>query len=537
MPRIVILDDRITNRRILAQHASKVGPDTDIQMFSNPVVALEYIRGETPDLIITDFRMPEMNGAEFIRRVRALPDGEEIPIIVVSVYKDRDHRNEALEAGATDFLMSPVDPFEFRTRAKNLLTLRRQQLLLKERALNLEHKLESETKRSSNALRESKRQLLAVIDSLPALVYATDKSGKCLFMNQYGAVICGTTPDKAVGRQICNLLGEEKWEKENKRDKELLKERALSLTYEAPFKLPDKSVRTFLTTKTLFRDANTDEEHVLSVAFDITDRKMVEEELKAARDSSEAANQAKTKFLANMSHDLRTPLNAIIGFSEVMASQSLGPIGNTRYLEYAADIEHSGQHLLGVISDMLDLACIEEGKLELTETSVDIIRTIRDVARDMTVTASERNISIVCHVPSDLPRLIADHHKIKQIFVNLLSNAIRFSPDNGVVDLKAWLDKDGSIGIEVRDGGEGMTPDEIEVAKSRFGQVYDNPTTKRYQGTGLGLPISIGFVEAHGGEVRVLSEKNNGTRIIVSFPLERTLHENDSQKGERLASS
>src|SRR5215470_9595219 len=185
MPLIGVVDDRVTNRNILAKLASSLSEDIAVRAFADPKSALEWATSTTPDLVITDYKMPKLDGSEFVQRFRKLPLCFDVPVIVVTVYEDRDFRYRALEAGATDFLISPVDHHEFRSRVRNLLTLRRQQEIIRKRALTLEEKLVLTNRLRVEELQESRERLSHVIDTVPAMICATDAEGRCVFVNFY----------------------------------------------------------------------------------------------------------------------------------------------------------------------------------------------------------------------------------------------------------------------------------------------------------------------------------------------------------------
>jgi signal transduction histidine kinase len=223
-----------------------------------------------------------------------------------------------------------------------------------------------------------------------------------------------------------------------------------------------------------------------------------------------------------MSHELRTPLNAIIGFSEIIRDEAFGPVGSTKYSDYANDINDSGQHLLGLINDILDLAKIESGADELYEEQIDIEEFVRSVMTLVGRRAEEGEIRLTWDLPEDLPALRADNRKLKQILVNLLSNAIKFTPAGGQVTLKALVDKDGSYEFRVSDTGIGIAADDIPKALSKFGQV-DAALNRQYEGTGLGLPLTKALVEIHGGNLDLESEVGVGTTATARFPAERVV--------------
>jgi signal transduction histidine kinase/HAMP domain-containing protein len=249
---------------------------------------------------------------------------------------------------------------------------------------------------------------------------------------------------------------------------------------------------------------------------DFTAIKEREENLRAAKREAEEANAAKTRFLANMSHELRTPLNAIIGFSEILNGQLFGEIGNARYLNYSGDILRSGRHLLDVINSVLDLSKSEAGKMVLNVRDVDM----RDILGDCAVMVGEQAAGAgldfaMRGADAGLP-LKGDPAKLRQIFLNLLSNAIKFTPEGGRVWVEARQDGAG-VTVTVGDSGIGMSPDDVTVALTPFGQV-DNRLERRYEGTGLGLPLTKALIELHGGRLSFESARGSGTRAMVRFP-------------------
>jgi hypothetical protein len=235
-----------------------------------------------------------------------------------------------------------------------------------------------------------------------------------------------------------------------------------------------------------------------------------------AAEAANAANAAKTRFLANMSHELRTPLNAIIGFSEIINGQLFGIIGNDRYLEYSGDILRSGRHLLEVINSVLDLARSESGKMMLDIQPTDMSEVLLDC---VTMVREEITAAGLGFEMSGLDRklpLSGDPAKLRQIFLNLLSNAIKFTPKGGRVWLEAEITQ-GGVAVTVGDSGIGMSPEDIDVAMQPFGQV-DNRLERRYEGTGLGLPLTRALVELHGGAMTFDSAREQGTKVTVAFP-------------------
>ena len=237
---------------------------------------------------------------------------------------------------------------------------------------------------------------------------------------------------------------------------------------------------------------------------------------------AQSADHAKTQFLANMSHELRTPLNAVIGFSETMENQLFGPIGNERYIAYAADIRRSGEHLLSIINYILDLSKIEGGDIEVEDNSVDVARLVNDVHRMLERLAAGGLVDFKIDIAVSLPHVRGSELKLKQILVNLASNALKYTPPGGHVAISAWQDRGGGISIAVTDSGIGMSKADLAVALLPFGRA-DNEVVQRINGTGLGLPLAKRFTEIHGGRLEIKSERGAGTTVIVHLPVARTI--------------
>jgi PAS domain S-box-containing protein len=253
----------------------------------------------------------------------------------------------------------------------------------------------------------------------------------------------------------------------------------------------------------------------ISIRTDITERK--DAEIKAM-----TASRTKSELMANMSHELRTPLNAIIGFSGSIKEETFGPLGNEKYREYLEDIHQSGQHLLDLINDILDVSAVEAGALELQEENVIIADVAEAAAHIIRPRTEQGKVTISSKIDPELPLIYADVRRIKQVLLNLLSNAVKFTSEGGEVALSAWSNDDGSLAISVADTGIGMNEKELAMALSTFGQV-DSGLNRKHEGTGLGLPLTKGLMELHGGTLEVKSEKDKGTLVTVIFPKERVV--------------
>ncbi len=239
---------------------------------------------------------------------------------------------------------------------------------------------------------------------------------------------------------------------------------------------------------------------------------------------AEEANRAKTEFLANMSHELRTPLNAIIGFSEVIEHEILGKAATSpKYVGYARDINNAGCHLLSVINAILDIAKIEVGRLELEEEVFDLENSLDSCMKMLAEHAAKSHVELARATPAPLPNFRGDEMKFKQIVINLLSNAIKFTQEGGQVSLAATIEEDGVLRVAVIDTGIGIAPEDLPKVMAPFTQV-ESAHSRKYEGTGLGLPISRALTELHGGEFSITSELEAGTTVTMRFPASRLEH-------------
>jgi signal transduction histidine kinase len=262
---------------------------------------------------------------------------------------------------------------------------------------------------------------------------------------------------------------------------------------------------------------NGEVENVVSVSRDVTERKTQEIEMRAAREHAEAANKAKSRFLANMSHELRTPLNAIIGFTDLMRHRMFGPLGNARYEEYATLIYDSGQLLLDLISDLLDMSKIEAGKMDLNLERVDMVGAVEDCVRLLRERADNNGVEIETNLPTGKLTFMADRRALKQILLNLVSNAVKFTPTGGHVSVSASA-QDDQVVLSVRDDGIGIPECDLPRIGNPFEQVAGDPIVAK-GGTGLGLSLVRALAEKHGGSMQIVSQEGFGTEVLVHLPL------------------
>lgn len=288
--------------------------------------------------------------------------------------------------------------------------------------------------------------------------------------------------------------------------------------YSLEFRLirPDGTLRYAICEGRCKLDDDGDVVKLFGIIRDITDQTLTERALRQAKEAAEQAYQAKTRFLANMSHELRTPLNAIIGFSEMMQRQLLGPIGNERYLDYLTGIHQSGEHLLDLISDILDMSKIEVGKYKLSLEEININKTLRIATHMMEGRALESGLKLILSCPEEDPKIFADRRAVMQILLNLLSNAVKFTKAGGSVELSCTVNENGVV-LKVSDTGVGIPRLKLERVTRPFEQVA-NAMTRNHEGSGLGLSITKNLVELHGGELSIKSQVGQGTTVTISLP-------------------
>lgn len=524
---VAIIDDLESNRTFLEHLAGLLPEIRRVATFASAERALVAFGKDPPDLVITDFNMPGMNAAEFLEAFRQVPELQDIPVIVVSSHSETEKRHRALLAGATDFLMVPFDTVEFKARTRNLLRLSQHQKILRSQSLSLRSEL-VETRHKSM---QSRNRFMSIIDCVPALVFAVDASGECVFANQYcfdllglqqgeeglrGVQALAVTVDGAAGGASASSA----------------RSAEISLTRQGGRE------QTFLV---IAKPAggHLKEELTVYSGIEISRLKDTEQSLRKAKDEAEVANRAKSAFLSNMTHEIRTPLNAIIGFTDLIHGEIHGPLNNSRYREYIGDIQASAQHLLGIINEILDFSQIEANRHIVRLSRFSLLECLANVNSLLKSQLEERgNWLDLAGIP-DLT-VESDQQKLTQVFLNILTNANK-SMEGGAIRVSAARPSPDGFTVTVTDHGSGMDGTELALAVTEFGRLSTSAFISReHPGTGLGLPISIGFMSLLGGRLEIESAKGEGTSVRIVLPRSAvvdagTREPQDSNRGPRPA--
>ncbi len=493
--RVLVVDDDADFAESLVDLLSHAGHDCAAA--AGPHEATDLARSFRPQVALLDVRLGNSNGVDLVPRLKERH--EETVCIMMTAFSEVDSAARAVRLGADDYLQKPVAPETL---------LERVQVALSHYDLSLERRIAAET------LRARERYLRAVLDNIVDGVITFDLEGRIESVNPMARRILSLPPEGRVTAKVQDLLAGVdatpfEW---RANDGNLLGPRELEM-------LCPRGAQYVLSLS-----VSEVEDHspptLIAVVQDITQRKEMERELRSAKSVAESASRAKSEFLAHMSHELRTPLNAILGFSQLMEQEIKGPLGAPEYRSYVRDIYESGDHLLSLINDILDVSKLEAGRYELKEEPVDVAEVIERALMLVRARADEAGINLSAELSAGEAMLTADRRMILQILANLLSNAVKFAPTEARVLVQTSIDASGSYLIEVSDTGPGMSEGEIIVALTPFGRA-SNLNSRPKEGTGLGLPLAQSFARLHGGDLSIESKVGRGTRVSVRFPRDR----------------
>ncbi len=507
---VLIVDDTPANLHLLGTilkgqgYAVKSAPDG--------AFALSYARLKPPDLILLDIRMPEMNGYQICEALKSDERTRAVPVIFVSALQDTLDKVRAFSAGGVDFITKPFHREEVLARVSIHLRLRNMQKEIENRNFLLCREI-AERQRTEESLRESSAHLKAIMDVLPDKLFVLDEEGRYMEIMTPDETFLYASSGELKGRMLHDIL---------------------------PLNTADpvlESVRKSISGKTVqiieysLRTPGGEQwfegrlnplgiriggkDCVVMVARDITGRREAEEKIRQAKESAEAANRAKSEFLARMSHEIRTPMNAIIGMSHLALQTQLNP----RQHEYLAKIHQSAHSLLGLLNDILDFSRIEAGKLKMETGDFDLIAVWKEVSDLLGMRAEEKGIGLIFRMEKNVPRYLkGDSMRMSQVLINLINNALKFTEKGEIsVEVEQTECMPGDrvkLGFSVRDTGIGIAPEHIPRLFQSFSQA-DGSATRKFGGSGLGLAICKRIVEMMGGDIRVESEPGKGS--VFSF--------------------
>ena len=374
----------------------------------------------------------------------------------------------------------------------------------------------AELAESEQARRVSEGRFRDLIDNLPSYVSVKDTEGRIQLVNSKQMSLFGTALPDIIGQKT-EEFHPAHVTKELTRLEAQVCETLSEVTRELAMETR-QGTRDFLITKFPFFDSSGAVSAIGTIGTDITEMKQNQKLLADALTEAERANQAKSQFLATMSHEFRTPLNAILGFSEMLSAQYFGPLGSENYQDYAEDIQESGQHMLALVNDVLDIAAIEAGKRVLRNEHLSIAEVVDTCLRNLQPVAEAAEVSISADLPSDLPPFFADKRSTVQILLNILSNAVKYSNEGGAVKITAH-ETDGKLALVIADNGVGISAERLPYVTEPFSLMTSNPHVAD-KGTGLGLSIVKSLVELYDGDLRIDSVEGEGTTVTLILPFQ-----------------
>ncbi len=523
---ILIVDDEPKNLTVL--EAILDDPCYRLVRAETADQALLALVAEEFALLILDIRLPGMTGLELAQMVRARKKTALVPIIFLTAYYVEDqHVLDGYAAGAVDYLQKPVNRNILRSKVATFAQLHRYNRMLvsevierrraQEQLREMNETLERRVIEQTEAVRATEAQLRAMIDALPAAVYATDAEGLLTHYNPATLELSGRTPQLGIDRWCTTaklfLPDGTPLPPEECPMALALKNGTVIRGMQIIVERPDGERVWVMPYPTPLRDDGGKIIGSINMLVDITEAKRAEAELSAAKQAAEKANVAKSEFLSSMSHELRTPLNAILGFAQLLDLDSPTPSQKYRLEK----ILRSGWYLLDLINEILDLALVESGKLSLSLEPIALNDLLLECQAMVETQAKKREITLAISKYDSAIRVVADLTRLKQVLINLLSNAIKYNRAGGTVIIDCQASVEGRIRIAVKDSGVGMTPEQIAQLFQSFNRL--GKENANVEGTGIGLVVSKRLIELMGGSIGVKSTAGEGSEFWIELAL------------------
>ncbi|TQV70074.1 ATP-binding response regulator [Denitrobaculum tricleocarpae] len=483
--RILHVEDNPGDARLLREDVNGFqGEAFDLIQVRGASEAVDYLQQASADLVLLDANLPDVVGIATVIKILQVADS--IPVVVLTGHEDLTFAEDAVRLGAQNCLVKGS------LTGKNLI----QQLLLEVQRFRVMHEANAEVRETAR----ERAQYQSIITNNADSLVLIDEQGVVQFVNPSAEALFGRSAERMIGQPFGIPF-------------ESLERTIVDLVR------PDGTVA--VADMRIMRTSWEKGPGYIATLRDITAERSEVRELRIAKSQAERASQLKSSFLAKMSHELRTPLNAILGYSQMIESQILGPIGVPRYIEYVGSIQQAGTHLLNVVNDLLDLSKIEADQFTLNETNLDLVELLSNAMDTTAAIAAQKNMAIELHCDCKSLFVKADATRLSQIFYNLLSNAIKFSPDSSKVELRIISHRKSDPQIKVIDHGCGISKVDRERVFSAFVQAGDATVARESEGTGLGLAVSRELILLHGGDIFIDSFLGKGTTMTILFPEDR----------------
>ncbi|MEZ0371539.1 MAG: response regulator [Candidatus Sericytochromatia bacterium] len=518
--RILLVDDETFNLELLSEYLLEAGHT--VITAGDGEEALELLEHSQPDLILLDVTMPGMDGFETCRRIKALPQLQDVPVIFMTARAAVGDKAQGFEAGAVDYVTKLTELDEVVARVGIHLQLHRTQQQLEARNAQLAREI-AERAQAEAALKESRDYLQIVMANSPLVLFALDRAGLFTMSEGKGLEALGLKPGQVVGQSVYALYQD---------FPEIIAALRRAFAGETVKASAEIAGLIFETLYSPLCDATGAVTGVTGVAIDVTERRQAEAAMHRAKESAEFANRAKSMFLANMNHEIRTPINAIIGFSQLLQRERELSADSREKLDI---IIRSGEHLLNLINDTLEMSKIETGNIQLNFSDFSLHAMLHELQEMIHLKAADKSLQLSFHLAPDLPACIrSDEKKLKQLLLNFLNNAIKYT-QQGRIDLYATARSDAAgsdwVAFRVKDTGVGISANKLNAIFEPFVQLDGNGLR---EGVGLGLSISRHLIDSLGGRLTVESEPGQGSVFRCEIPVQRAeAQASDRQKPHR----